>query len=409
MESSINARLAASEADEPAPSGADVWPRPPDEFSPSRRQLLAGTGGVGLFVATSQIRPRPGRSAPLSPDEDGTPERIHLTWGEDPATSMVVSWASPGEAIAARVLLTGGDGWTRTVPAEQASYTDGINGETVWAYHALFRWLAPDTSYSYIVTADNDSAAAPFSATFRTAPVGRAAFRFTSFGDLAAPSPAQMRSHGPGACAVAAVESFQPLFHLLNGEFGSNSQAPAAYRAWMPCPDGHEAEFSDGPNGFAAYQTRYHLPDNHVPDFAGRWYSFRIGSALFVSLDAGDILIGGYSGGAQTAWLERTLAAARADRTIDWIIASMHQASRPDWRPLWHRYAVDLVLNGHDRGYEIAVFDVDPGNAYNDQTSITARYFHAIGADAGASAPDYTECETFTLTRPRSDGGRTAT
>ena len=41
------------------------------------------------------------------------------------------------------------------------------------------------------MTADNDSDAAdPFSSTFRTAPAGRAPFRFTSFGDLATPNTA---------------------------------------------------------------------------------------------------------------------------------------------------------------------------------------------------------------------------
>jgi len=37
------------------------------------------------------------------------------------------------------------------------------------------------------------------------------------------------------------------------------------------------------------------------------------------------IYIHGYSGGAQTHWLEATLAAARDDTSIDWIIVLMHQ------------------------------------------------------------------------------------
>jgi hypothetical protein len=74
----------------------------------------------------------------------------------------------------------------------------------------------------------------------------------------------------------------------------------------------------------------------------------------------------GYSGGAQTAWLERTLAAGRGDRSVDWIIASMHQCAasssatgngsdlgiREQWLPLFDRYQVDLVLTGHDHDYE---------------------------------------------------------
>jgi hypothetical protein len=59
----------------------------------------------------------------------------------------------------------------------------------------------------------------------------------------------------------------------------------------------------------------------------------------------------------------------------------------------------------------VAVFDVDPG-VKGGHTSITVTYYHALGADPvnptsgakGAPTPDYTEFETFTLMRPRSDG-----
>jgi hypothetical protein len=384
----------------------------------TRRQVLAGAGGTGLLAAAGPVavlgsaRP-PARRASAS--ADGTPEQIHLTWGADPATSVTVSWASPGEATGPRVRLTRGGGFGRTVPAIQRTYTDGINGETVWTYHAEISGLASDTGYSYTVTADNDSSAQPFTATFTTAPLGRAPFRFTSFGDLATPNTQWVLSYGQSAYAVAAVESFEPLFHLLNGDlcygdlnptsqpevwrdFGNNNQTAAANRAWMPCPGNHEVEFDNGPQGFTSYLTRYLLPDNGMPWFRGRWYSFRVGSVLFVSLDADDVIcqdagafvsgpdpltpvastgnppiepgtsfyIRGYSHGAQTAWLERTLASARSDPSIDWIIAQMHQIAcsssatgngsdlgiRQEWLPLFDRYQVDLVLNGHDHDYE---------------------------------------------------------
>ena len=116
-----------------------------------------------------------------------------------------------------------------------------------------------------------------------------------------------MLSYGQSAYAVQAVESFQPLFHLLNGDlcyadlnptvqpevwrdFGNNNQASAANRPWMPCPGNHEIEFDNGPQGFTSYLTRYLLPDNGVPGFRGYWYSFRVGSAVFVSLEADDVV-----------------------------------------------------------------------------------------------------------------------
>src|ERR1700691_718804 len=391
-----------------------------DDSSVTRRQILAGAGGTGLLAAAGPLTvlgaARPASAASASGGAaDGTPEQIHLTWGADPASSVTVSWASPGQATGARVQLRRGGGFGRTVRAIQRTYTDGINGETVWTYHAQLTGLAPDTEYSYTVTADNDSGSEPFAASFRTAPAGRARFRFTSFGDLATPNTQWVLSYGQSAYAVAAVESFNPLFHLLNGDlcyadlnpaaqpevwqdFGNNNQASAANRPWMACPGNHEVEFDNGPQGFTSYLTRYLLPDNGTGWFRGRWYSFRVGSVLFVSLDADDVVyqdagafvagpaaltpaastgnppiqpgtsfyIRGYSGGAQTAWLERTLAAGRGDQSVDWIIVQMHQCAasssatgngsdlgiREEWLPLFDRYQVDLVLGAHDHDYE---------------------------------------------------------
>jgi hypothetical protein len=398
------------------------------DSSLTRRQMLAVAGGTGLLAAAGPVAGLGAQAAQAAAARqsvpaagDGTPEQIHLTWGSDPASSVTVSWASPGQARGARVVLRaahgpgGHGGQARVIPALQRSYVDGINGETVFTYHAEITGLAAGAGYSYLVTADNDSSAQPFAATFSTAPRGRVPFRFTSFGDLATPNTQWVLSYGQSAYAVAAVESFQPLFHLLNGDlcyadlnpesqpavwrdFGNNNQASAANRAWMPCPGNHEVEFDNGPQGFTSYLTRYLLPDNGVPGFRGRWYSFQVGSVLFVSLDADDVVyqdagafvagpsaltpaastgnpvidpgtsfyVRGYSGGEQTRWLERTLAAARRDPSVDWIIAQMHQIAcsssatgngsdlgiRQEWLPLFDRYQVDLVLNGHDHDYE---------------------------------------------------------
>jgi Purple acid Phosphatase, N-terminal domain/Calcineurin-like phosphoesterase len=393
-----------------------VMSRVPARSGVSRRQVLvagaAAAGGTGLLAGTArQARAATARAGKRAAAGDGTPEQVHLTWGEDPTAGVVVSWASPDQAVRPRLRIG-----TRVIPAEERAYTDGINGETAWTYHARVDRLRPGATYVYAVTADNDAGAEdPFSATFRTAPAGRQPFRFTSFGDLATPNTEWVLSYGQSAYAVAAVESFQPLFHLLNGDlcygdlnpasqpevwrdFGNNNQASAAYRPWMPCPGNHEVEFGNGPQGFTSYLTRYTLPDNQVAGFAGRWYSFRVGSVLFVSLDADDVVyqdagafvagpepltpvastgnppiepgtsfyIHGYSNGAQTAWLEQTLAAARQDRSIDWIIAQMHQCAasssatgngsdlgiRAEWLPLFDQYQADLVLTGHDHDYE---------------------------------------------------------
>ena len=414
---------------------------------------MIAAGTTGLIAATAA---GPSRAAARGRPEaaDGTPEQVHLTWGDDPTRSVVVSWASPGQAERPRVRIG-----QRVIAAAERACTDTVSGTVTWTYHARVDGLRPGATYGYAVTADNDANAAdPFSATFTTAPAGRAAFRFTSFGDLATPSPALAgarrasdsvaspsdlaRDPGaarwgrpPGAAewgaaaggdnwqaayAVGAVETFQPLFHLLNGDlayadpnpgaaapaawaqvwrdFGNNVQASAANRPWLPVPGNHELELGHGEQGLASYLTRYTLPSNGVDGLEGRWYAFRVGTALFVSLSGDDVAfsgagavaagpapppteppagdppaaagasrsVRGYSGGAQTRWLESTLAAARADASIDWIVVQLHQCAcssasagggsdlgvRQEWLPLFDTYEVDLVLSGHDHRYE---------------------------------------------------------
>jgi hypothetical protein len=408
----------------------------------SGRQIIAA-GTTGLISAAAGQTRAGARGHPGA--VDGTPEQVHLTWDDDPTRTVVVSWASPGRADRPRVRIG-----QRVIPAVERSCTDAFTGTVTWTYHARVDGLRPGKTYGYAVTADNDgNAADPFSATFTTAPEGRAAFRFTSFGDLATPRPAWVSSRqGPGALAAApaapwgtragrpgrmpagddgqaayavgAVEAFQPLFHLLNGglpsaglspgpldpavwaqawrDFGNNVEASAANRPWLPVPGSHELALGSGGQGPALFQARYTLPPNGADGLEGRWYSFRVGTVLFVCLGGDDVAcsgagafpadpaplppapapgsppaaalasasLRGYSGGAQTRWLESVLAAARADASIDWIVVQVHQcacSSAPDgngsdlgirreWLPLFDTYEVDLVLSGHGPGYE---------------------------------------------------------
>jgi len=299
---------------------------------------------------------------------NGTPEQVHLTWGDDPATSVVVSWGSPARAARPRVRIG-----QRVILASEQAHTDEATGKTVWTYHAPVPGLRAGATYAYAVTADNDANARdPFTSTFRTASTGRAAFRFTSFGDLRCPDDAEAAYTDAGYPA-GTVESFQPLFHLMNGGlcgtdaawrgFANGSQFSAASRPWMPVPG------LPGRAGPQSYLARYALPADGAPDARGRWYSFRVGTVVFACLDSGDIATGGSATGnsdpaAQTRWLERTLARARADASVDWVIISSHHAAcssaaagcylgiREEWLPLLDRYEADLLLSGHGVGYE---------------------------------------------------------
>ncbi|MGI8768012.1 MAG: purple acid phosphatase family protein, partial [Propionibacteriaceae bacterium] len=389
----------------------------------SRRTLLtaiglagAGTAAAGATVAGStpaSAAPKATASAagaqvgnnpvPVPPVSG-----LHLQFGDNPATEMTVSWHTRQPVADPLVLLIReGSGKVVTTKANVKTYTDAKSGEIVYAQHAPVSRLRPDTDYIYAAVHDG---AAPQFGTFRTAPLGRAPFTFTSFGDQGTPTvgkkyapPAGVSLDNPpfvndnlgspsAGDTTAGVERVAPLLHLFNGDlcyanlaedrvrtwqdFWTNNTRSARNRPWMPSPGNHENELGNGPIGYQAYQTYFSLPQaagqTDVTD--GLWYAFTVGSVRFLSLanddvcyqDGGNSYVRGYSDGAQKAWLERELRRTRKDNTIDWIVVCMHQVAmstannfngadlgvRQEWLPLFDKYGVDLVVMGHEHHYE---------------------------------------------------------
>ena len=375
----------------------------------------AGGGRPGRLRAPSAQRAR----AAAGRAGDGTPEQVHLTWGRDPATSVVVSWATPGQAVAAagaagRAAAAG----RRVIPARARTLHRRPQRRNRLDLPRRDPRAAPGHQLLLRGHRGQRLGAADAAAGQRAAPPRRAGSRSAS------PASATWPRRTPTGCSPTAraptrsraVESFQPLFHLLNGDlcyadlnptvqpevwrdFGNNNQASAANRPWMPCPGNHEIEFDNGPQGFTSYLTRYLLPDNGVPGFRGYWYSFRVGSAAVrlagggrrrlpgrrpARVRAGRADPGGqhrqpgHPGRAPRSTSAATAGARRPPgcgapwrrpgptASVDWIIVQMHQDAcsssatgngsdlgiREEWLPLFDQYQVDLVLCGHDHDYE---------------------------------------------------------
>lgn len=346
----------------------------------TRRTLLRGAAGAAVAGPLLWRQAAVAGAAPV--------EQVHLQFGDDPARDMTVSWVTAAPVKRPRVRVgTPRTGPGDVVAAETRTYRDASTGTEVFTHHVRLRGLRPDTEHVYAV--EHDGAPSPVAATFRTAPAGPSRFRFTSFGDQGTGTSTDRLSTPFGAYVVDQIERQQPLFHLLNGDlaysdldanpvgawtdFFRNNQRSAARRPWMPTLGNHENETGNGPQGFASYLTRFGLPGNGSRDFDGNWYAFTVGNVRFVAVDnddvalqdAGNFYVNGYSAGAQRRWLERTLAAARNDSSVDWVVVFMHHCLvssagangsdlgvRESWQDLFDRYGVDLVLSGHDHDYE---------------------------------------------------------
>lgn len=320
------------------------------------------------------------------------PDQVHLQFGSDPGRDMTVSWTTPTPVSRPRVRFgPSSSQLDGTVGAETVPFTDALSGTSVYCHHARITGLDPGQAYNYL--AGQDGAAATGSA-FRTAPAGRAAFRFTSFGDQCTGTTGDALATPQGSWVTSQIEAADPLFHTVNGDLsyanslasGGNriydrsavwdhwftNNAPSAMnRPWMPALGNHENEKGNGPQGLAAYLARFALPGNGGSEFAGNWYAFTAGAVRFITVDTNDVVystdfdfpILGYSHGAQKRWLQAELAAARQDRGIDWIVVFVHYpvmstaggsdlGLRQQYQPLFDEYGVDLVLTGHSHDYE---------------------------------------------------------
>ncbi|HJP73059.1 MAG TPA: metallophosphoesterase family protein [Pseudonocardiaceae bacterium] len=370
----------------------------------SRRNLLrAGAlGGAALAVglpATAQATPR-------SADVSGSAVRPfgrHLAFGADPSQQVVVSWQVPaavsapfirlgvsptdfGSPVAAEVrTLTSQLSWQHPVEDEPLIKPKSV---TQYYLHAQLGRLIPDTTYYYVLGHQGYDPTGQFGeiATFHTAPApGRGGgFTFTAFGD-----------QGIGYNAAATgnlISGLAPAFHLHMGDLSyANSQGgggtddtydarlwdsffvqnePIAARIpWMMAIGNHEMEAWYAPDGYGGVRARFTMPDNAWSASTGI-YSWRYQNVGLISLDGNDICYNtpanlNYTKGAQLTWLHKTLAAMRADPTIDFIVAYFHQCvystchengaelgAQQQWAPLFDTYHVDLVLNGHNHIYE---------------------------------------------------------
>ncbi|MBG0562248.1 purple acid phosphatase family protein [Actinoplanes aureus] len=148
----------------------------------------------------------------------------------------------------------------------------------------------------------------------------------------------------------------------------------AAYTPWMFATGNHDMEplygntrfLGDSPaHGYGGLVERLDFPDNG-PKTCPSVYRFTYANVGVISIDANDLshelqTNTGYSGGAQLSWVKGTLKKWRADDDIDFIVAFFHHCAysttdshasdggvRDALDPLFSKYQVDLVVQGHN-------------------------------------------------------------
>ena len=289
--------------------------------------------------------------------------------GEVTGTTAVVSWVTrQAGSFVVRYGQADGD-------RLQAGAASTPSPAGYW-HSATLMGLRPATVCRYAVYAGEGVAISPEITFTTTPPSGADKFTFVVLG-VSRPGNRLTAEPIAGARRVAAQVAQQPCAFVLHtgdmvadgGECGGNLSGWEQYlRAYLNLygetvgrapfyvvPGNHE--FGGGTCGYEIYTGVYALPRNAPAGDQEEYYSFDWGNAHIVALDSYQ---GGAPGSVQYNWLERDLQAT-AQR---WKFVLFHYPAyssgdngpsaeaQENWVPLFEKYGVDVVFNGHDHIYE---------------------------------------------------------
>jgi len=344
-------------------------------FSPVRATAAAGAAQAGPAAVGEKLAGA------------GLPARVTLTCGADMARAVGATWRTNGAVESAQgqiAPLTAGPGFeasARNVPAEPFTFTTE-DGATAFQYNLSFTDLDPDTQYCFRV---GDGKYWSEWNTFQTALDKPKPFSFLYFGDvqtdirsLCSQAVRTAFRHAPDARFVVCAGDLvnRGCEDTLWGEFSDAFGFIAASVPCLPTPGNHdtkrpesapkpEAPYTAAP----AYHGHFHLPANGPKNariLNGEAYYVDCQGARIVSLnsnvfddDAPTDAAHKQAWDAQLAWLEEALA----NNPNKWTMVTHHhpiystskgrdnEGLRSLLRPLYDKYRVDIVFQGHDHSY----------------------------------------------------------
>jgi 3',5'-cyclic AMP phosphodiesterase CpdA len=368
--------------------------------SPDSKPRVTGLW-IGVMAAVAAFLTTPARAhdgdhdhppVRLAPETEHKPsvmpDRVILTWSEDPATTQDVTWrtdASVMKSVAQLVLADDGpylEDKAKTLPAETQQLPTDLGPAR---YHtARFRTLTPNTKYAYRV-GDGVNWSEWFH--FQTAAAGRDRFSFVYFGDAQNDIQSLWSRIVRGAYSDGPA---RPRFIIHAGDLVSTGNADAQWGEWhraagwvngmvpsLPAPGNHEygRKLREDPKRLTEHwAAQFSLPTNGPDGLAESSYYLDYQGCRFVILNSNEKLE------EQASWLDRILA----NNPNRWTILSFHHpvyspakerdnpTLRASWQPVIDRHKVDLVLNGHDHTYArtgmLSAVNVPTGSSFQSES-----------------------------------------
>ena len=295
-------------------------------------------------------------------------DRICLSWTQDPATSMSVTWRTDttvNKAVAEYALATDGPDFqshaVRVGASSQALESD-LNQAN---YHeALLPNLEPETKYLYRV---GDGVNWSEWAEFQTASDETKPFSFVYFGD----AQNDIKSHWSRVVRNAFRDAPRAAFFLHAGDLVNVAESDAEWGEWfyaggfihrtlpaVAVPGNHEMVkriprvLLGGSTLSKHWRPNLCFSENGPEMLPESCYYFDYQGVRFVCLNTNQ------NQADQVPWMREVLASAPG-----WKIVTHHHpiysakkgrdnpTLRNLWQPIYDEFGVDLVLQGHDHTY----------------------------------------------------------
>ena len=299
------------------------------------------------------------------------PDRIMLTWEKEPYHSQSVSWrtsVSVEQGYAQIRLATPAPDLEEGVTVYTADSEVLLTDKNAARFHSVtFSDLLPSTAYAYRV---GDSTLWSEWFHFTTADAGNSPFSFIYFGD------AQNDLKSRWSRTIRGAYSKMPKadFLLHAGDLVNRANSDHEWGEWfyaggwiygmMPSvatPGNHEYARDENRNRRLSTHWRptFRFPMNGPAGFEETVYYMDYQGARIISLNSTAFGFGDSAATVQLAWLEEVLS----DNPNTWTILTMHYPIysskygrdnaelREALKPVFEKYGVDLVLQGHDHTY----------------------------------------------------------
>jgi len=301
------------------------------------------------------------------------PDRIILTWAEDPTTTQSVTWRTDTSIVTGWAEITEEMSAPGLEPPKarrlQATTNSLMEKEYAAAhYHRVtFRDLKPNTLYAYRVGSDT-LWSEWFQ--FRTAPAKEEAFSFIYLGD----AQNDIKSKWSRVIRKAFATEGDARFIVHAGDLINRSNNDEQWGEWhfgggfingmipsVPTPGNHEYKRDEqqmlrlDPH----WKAQYTLPTNGPEGMQESVYYVDYANVRLISLNSQMIVLDSLARRKQFDWLEQVLK----NNPQRWTFLTFHhpiystakgrdnKEFRELFQPLFEKYHVDILMQGHDHTY----------------------------------------------------------